>query len=155
MNVVIREFKPEDYYEVYKLWKLTKQVALDRKWIYELKAKRQPDLFLVAEVDGKVVGAVVSTYDVQFSHVHHLAVHPDYQNRGIGSLLLSEIERRLKARGCLGLLITVNKRNPRYEEVLKFYRKRGFRVIGDYTHVGKMIGRKEDMVKAYGVKEKC
>ena len=111
--------------------------------------------FLVAEVDGKVVGTVVSTYDVQFSHIHHLAVHPDYQNRGIGSLLLSEIERRLKARGCLGLLITVNKRNPRYEEILKFYRKRGFRVIGDYTHVGKIIGREEDVVKAYGVKEKC
>ena len=149
MDIIIREFKPEDYPEVLKLWKVTKQVALDRKWVYELKARRQPDLFLIAEVDGKIVGTAVSTHDVQFSQIHHLAVHPDYQGRGIGSKLLSEMERRLKARGCLGILITVSKKNPRYYEVLKFYRKRGFRVVGDYTHVGKIAGNREEVAKAF------
>jgi len=66
-----------------------------------------PDLALVAEVDGRVVGhalfypykVLLSGDAVQATSLHPLAVHPDFQKQGVGSKLMEEAHRRLKEKG--------------------------------------------------------
>ena len=63
-----------------------------------------PEGVLVAELDGIVAGYVVARHPTRFEssrhvlHVQGLAVHPDYQRRGIGRALLDAVAERGGAR---------------------------------------------------------
>ncbi len=66
-----------------------------------------PDLALVAEVEGRVVGhalfypykVLLSGEEVQATSLHPLAVHPNFQKQGVGSKLMEEAHRRLEEKG--------------------------------------------------------
>ncbi|MBU4225890.1 MAG: GNAT family N-acetyltransferase, partial [Chloroflexi bacterium] len=47
------------------------------------KLQRDPDLFLVAEYNGMVVGAVLGGFDGRRGLVYHLAVAENHRNRGV------------------------------------------------------------------------
>ena len=78
-----------------------------------------PDLSLVAEVEGQVVGHVmVSHVGLEVGDAHHriaslasLAVAPDFQRRGIGSALVREVIERADHRG---EALVVLKGSPEY-----------------------------------------
>ena len=61
--------------------------------------------FLVAEEDGRAVGLIRGVFDGSRAVVHVISVHPDYQRRGIGTDLVSEIAKRLKAKGANNLSV--------------------------------------------------
>ena len=63
------------------------------------KLLRDPDLFLVAEKDGAIIGAVMGGYDGRRGLVYHLAVAPDVRRLGIGRALMAEVEARLRDKG--------------------------------------------------------
>lgn len=77
--------------------------------------------FLKAIEDGQIVGSVRARSDGQTCYIGRLIVHPDYQNRGIGSALLKEIERIQKAERYELFTGSKSKRN------LYFYNKHGYR----------------------------
>jgi ribosomal protein S18 acetylase RimI-like enzyme len=52
--------------------------------------------------------------------IHRLCVSPDYQNRGIGSKVLSHIEEQIKSMGYLSIRLDVFSENP---YALKLYEK--------------------------------
>jgi ribosomal protein S18 acetylase RimI-like enzyme len=85
----------------------------------------QPELFLVAEQDGEVVGTAMGGYDGHRGWLYTIAVKPDRQGRGIGSLLLGEAERRLQAMGCGKVNLQIRAGN---EAVAAFYRRHGYDV---------------------------
>ncbi|HSJ78526.1 MAG TPA: GNAT family acetyltransferase [Erythrobacter sp.] len=85
----------------------------------------QPELFLVAEQDGAVVGTAMGGYDGHRGWLYTIAVKPDRQGRGIGSLLLGEAERRLQAMGCGKVNLQIRAGN---EAVAAFYRRHGYDV---------------------------
>lgn len=60
----------------------------------ELKDKFKTHVILKATIDGKTVGSVRALSKDGTCHISRLMVHPDYQNRGIATKLLLEIERR-------------------------------------------------------------
>ena len=88
-------------------------------------ARFVPELSLVAEQDGEIVGHVMLSYvDIEpGSHrvlqVGPLAVSPPHQRRGIGSALMREAIRLADGRGEPLLLI---EGNPRYYERFGFIR---------------------------------
>lgn len=55
----------------------------------------------VAEVEGKLAGLITQKVDqeTRIGEVHFLAVHPDYQNRGIGTALIRFVLDRLRESG--------------------------------------------------------
>ena len=96
----------------------------------------QPDLFLVAELDGRVVGTTMAGYDGHRGWVHLVAVSPESRRRGIGRALMAEAERRLAALGCPKLNLQVRGTN---RGVVAFYERLGF-VVEDRVSLGKRLG---------------
>lgn len=50
--------------------------------------------FLKALYDGKIVGSVRGRAEGDTCHISRLIVHPDYQNRGIGKMLIHAVENK-------------------------------------------------------------
>jgi ribosomal protein S18 acetylase RimI-like enzyme len=84
---------------------------------------------LLAWRDGVAVGAAVCVWGFStFTgcpslNVHDLAVRPEHRGRGVGRLLLEEIERRARARGSSKLTLEVHATN---EAAIGLYRRFGF-----------------------------
>jgi ribosomal protein S18 acetylase RimI-like enzyme len=53
-------------------------------------------VFLVCEMDGRLVAVVRGDYDGSRPVIHQLSVHPEYQTRGIGTALVEEIVKRFQ-----------------------------------------------------------
>ena len=135
-SVLIRLFRyPEDYPAVRALWEsMEKGVRLGRSDApdeIEKKAGRDPDLFLVAEVDGRIVGSVIGGFDGRRGMLYHLAVAAPFREQGIAGQLMSEVESRLRAKGCLKCYLLVVNEN---DEAMRYYEKRGWASM-DHVHI--------------------
>jgi ribosomal protein S18 acetylase RimI-like enzyme len=124
----LRAFRyPEDYPAARRLWESAGPgIQLRRSDTPEeiqKKLARDPDLFLVAELDGKLVGTVIGGFDGRRGMIYHLAVDASVRERGIGGLLMDEVERRLKEKGCLRSYLLVTTDN---QHAMRFYEKRGW-----------------------------
>jgi ribosomal protein S18 acetylase RimI-like enzyme len=111
-GVQIREFRfPADYESVHRLWAgMEKGVKISRSdSLPEIQKKlaRDADLFLVAEVNGRVIGSVIGGFDGRRGFIYHLAVAVPFRGQGIGSCLMDEVESRLRAKGCLKCYLLV------------------------------------------------
>src|SRR5262249_2028601 len=89
--VQVRPFQVADADEVIALWH---RAGLARPWNdprrdIERKLLVQPELFLVAVLDGGVVGTVMAGYDGHRGWINYLGVDPDHQRRGIGRALMA------------------------------------------------------------------
>ncbi len=89
----------------------------------EKKVARDPDLFLVAEADNCIIGSVIGGFDGRRGLIYHLAVAASFRERGVGSLLMEEVESRLRAKGCLKCYLMVLPNNPGLET---YYQRRGW-----------------------------
>ena len=135
----IREFKLDDYDAIYVLWSNAGPgIGLGRSDTKEEVAKklqRDPDLFLVAESDGKIVGTVIGGFDGRRGIVYHLAVEQAFRSNGLGKRLMDEIERRLAAKGCIRSYLMVKREAA---DVQDFYRDIGWETM-DITIMAKNL----------------
>jgi len=129
---------PEDYEAVCDLWKNAGAgIQLRRSDTPEemlKKIQRDPDLFLLAVEEGRIVGTVIGGYDGRRGLIYHLAVDPHHRERGIGNLLMEEVERRLREKGCIKSYLLVTKEN---ESAMRFYEKRGWQPMDTVVLYGK------------------
>ncbi|MDF7648825.1 GNAT family acetyltransferase [Candidatus Pantoea formicae] len=133
----IRSFRQEDFEEVITLWE---RCDLLRPWNdpeldIERKMNHDPELFLVAEVGGEVVGSLMGGYDGHRGAAYYLAVHPDYQGRGFANALMNRLEKKLIARGCPKIHLMVREEN---DQVLAFYEKLDYEPV-DSVLLGKRL----------------
>lgn len=133
----IRPFCEPDRQAIIQLWQ---DCNLARPWNdpdqdISRKMAFQPELFLVAEDNEQVIASVMVGYDGHRGSVYYLAVSPEYQARGVGKQLMSEIEERLLKLGCPKLNIIVRSSN---DKVLEFYRKLGY-LPDDVVSLGKRL----------------
>lgn len=133
----IRTFKETDTEGVVSLWE---QCSLTVPWNdprKDIKRKLdvQPDLFIVCEDDTRIIGSVMGGYDGHRGWLYYLAVHPDWWQQKIGTLLVKEIEGRITAYGCPKINLMVRTGN---RKVLAFYRALGYEV-DEVVGLGKRI----------------
>lgn len=132
--VHIRQFRfPDDSNPVIDLWDHSGLgVQMGRSDKVEEIAKKQnmdPDLFLVAEYFGRIIGEVMWGYDGRRGLVYHLAVEDGYRQQGIGNDLLEELEELLRKKGCLRSYLLITRDNP----AIKFYEKHGWQLLDLYA----------------------
>lgn len=121
----IRVFRQADFEEVITLWE---RCDLLRAWNdpemdIERKLNHDPDLFLVAEVSGEIVGSIMGGYDGHRGSAYYLGVHPEFRGRGIANALLNRLEKKLIARGCPKINIQIREEN---DVVLGMYERLGY-----------------------------
>jgi GNAT superfamily N-acetyltransferase len=103
MNLILERAAPDDAAEILALQKLAYQseAAIYNDYtippltqtLEEIVADLKRQTFLKATLGGRIVGSVRAHMQEGTCFVGRLIVHPSYQNQGIGTRLLSEIER--------------------------------------------------------------
>jgi ribosomal protein S18 acetylase RimI-like enzyme len=136
--MIIRTYQESDESAVVALWR---QVLPDdaphndpadsirRKLVVERH------LFLVAELNGKVIGTVMGGYDGHRGWIYSVAVSPDHQRQGVGGNLLRKVEEELVAMGCPKVNLQVRSSNS---EVIAFYDRHGY-VVEERVSMGKRL----------------
>ena len=112
----IREFRsPQDYPAARLLWEQAgpgiQLRRSDEPDEIGKKLQRDPDLFLVAELDGELVGTVIGGFDGRRGMVYHLAVAGSHRREGIADALMAELEKRLIAKGAIRAYLLVHQDN--------------------------------------------
>ena len=135
MNV--RPFTECDQLAVISLWK---RCGLLRPWNdperdIQRKLHVQPELFLVADEAEVIIGSAMAGYDGHRGAVYYLAVEPDRQSKGLGRMLMDEVERLLIQMGCSKLNILIRSSNLKVRE---FYGKLGYKT-DDVACMGKRL----------------
>lgn len=84
--------------------------------------------FVVAELDGVVVGYQFSNLSEGQGYLARVAVHPDHQGQGIGMRLMAEAIDFFKGEGAR--VITLNTQQDN-QASRRLYRRFGFRLVGE------------------------
>lgn len=93
--------------------------------------KKADDRCLVAEVYGKIVGAVWTRVMNDYGHIADgipslaISLYKDYRHQGIGTELLREMLQLLKRDGYMQVSLSVQKANFAF----RMYQKAGFEVL--------------------------
>lgn len=128
LKIKIRSYRhPEDYKAVFRVWKLARKgihVSFsDEEEEIKKLVEKNPGLFFLAEIDGKVIGTAMGGFDGRRGIIYHLAVLPEFQNLRIGSKLLSCVEEGLKKAGCSKVYLFVVSENS---ELSDYYARHGY-----------------------------
>ncbi|WP_371803192.1 GNAT family N-acetyltransferase [Candidatus Lokiarchaeum ossiferum] len=121
----IINFSPDMYEEVYNIWVLTglSLGSSDTKEQITNVYHRNPNTFLVGMLDKKIVAVVMGGSDARRGYVHHLAVHPDYQRKNYGKVIMDELIKRFISLDIKKIHLFIEKSNKGVES---FYRKLGW-----------------------------
>lgn len=104
--------------------------------------------FIVAEVDGRVVGFLIGNLTAlrdgyKAGHVLSLAVDPAFRGLGIGRALINYFREVCRREGARKLFLEVKKNN---ESARRFYSHLGFKQMCIYPRYYRMRGYTEDAV---------
>jgi len=130
-DLVIRKIKPEDADEISRIEAVITKSSdrTDFGQIIVKQVRKDEDASFVAEIDGKVVGYMIS-YTVyagfgveKSAWIATLGVDPKFMGQGIGKMLAEEILRVYEERGIRNIFTSV-----RWDSVdlLSFFKTLGF-----------------------------
>ncbi len=130
MFEISSEFNQNIFSQIIQLWKIT-GVGNPARGDNFTSIKKSLDhggkIFTLLN-NQKVIGTCWLTHDFRRSYIHHMAIHPDYQNAGHGRKIL---ELALEYSQELGLQakLEVHKNNPHAQNL---YKKQGFKLLDGY-----------------------
>lgn len=134
--MIIRNYNESDSGSIVEILKLNKQYDypnMEGPNAMNRVADCDAAISLVAEADIGVVGYIKAIYDGSRSLIHLISVHPDYQNKGVGSALLKTVEDELKKRGAPGTTVSVTDKSVEFWEKKGFTRIPVFLMIKDFV----------------------
>ncbi len=123
---VFRSFEqvlgPTIYARLYPDWEVIQREAVE-----SVLRDREKFTVWVPELDQKVVGFIAYTLDLKerVGEVYMLAVHPDYQNRGIGTQLNTFALGKFKESG-MHLAVVGTGGDPGHAAARRSYEKAGY-----------------------------
>ena len=127
----IRDFQPEDTDALEAILKANQQYGhpeIDGPEAMLRVHQCAAAEFLVAELEGQVVGMVRGTFDGSRAIIYLASVQRDRQRQGIGRALVLEIARRFSGRGARSLAVIV-------PGDAGFWKELGFRQTTRVMHV--------------------
>ena len=125
MPLTFRPYVPEDQKAVVALWEACRLVVPQNDPIADIQTKMQfqPDLFLVAVAENRLVGTVMAGYDGHRGWINYLAVAPEQRRQGIAKAMIILVEKKLRALGCPKINLQVRRTNT---AMIHFYQAVGF-----------------------------
>lgn len=99
---MIRSATVNDHAQLYALWQRSEGICVRDEDAYAPFCRylqRNPQLSLVLELDGRVVGSLLVGHDGRRGYLQHLVVDQPWRGRGYARALLEEARVRLAAQG--------------------------------------------------------
>jgi len=123
--LLIRPYGKQDEREVIDLWLKCNLVvpANNPREDIARKLKINPEYFLVAVLNKKVVATCMAGYEGHRGWINYLAVSPEHRRRGIARKIVQHTENMLKSAGCPKINIQIRRSN---QDVINFYERIGF-----------------------------
>lgn len=110
-------------YQGFIAWKLPQ---LKKDWYQNPYA-----VYLIIEIESKIIGAIFGRMRAKTSHISHLMVVPDYQQKGIGRMMLKVWENIMMQQDVQKMTLEVSEKN---DGAIAFYQKMGFQCIKTLPH---------------------
>ena len=130
MSAIIRSATEADITAVYKI----EMGSYPDPWprsIFFLMRERAPDLFIITEAGGSIVGYAIGEMEwrrgIKIGHVMNIAVAAGWRRRGLAEKLLNELECRFRERVAEIAYLEVRASNTSAQ---RLYRKHGYREAG-------------------------
>ncbi len=127
----IRDFCQGDYDSLVDLWKVTGMGGEERgddKDVIQATIEAGGRLFVMHEEGVKLIGSSWLSHDQRRMYIHHFAIHPDFQGRGLSKILLDKCLDYCRLVG-LQVKLEVHKDNHR---ALNLYKSYGFSDLDGY-----------------------
>jgi len=123
----IRRLQVEDYPRLVELWSKAglpfKPKGRDSPQAIAKQMKENPDFFIGAFENGKLIGAVIASSDGRKGWINRLAVDPEYRRRGIAKAWTTEAEKALRQKGLKIFCALIEDSNKASKEL---FRKCGY-----------------------------
>jgi N-acetylglutamate synthase len=139
MSIEIRAMEVSDYAGSLSLWQSLSGLGLSSSDnADEIKSflEKNPETCFVGLDSSKIIGTILGGNDGRRGYIYHLAVHKDYQRKGIGKLLSEKCLWALKAQGLHKCHIFVIRDNL---EGLKFWQRIGWLLRRDILVMSKNL----------------
>lgn len=127
-----RNYRPEDLDRIVQLW--NEWTAPHQDTVHRLAdvvAACESGLGVVAVASGRVIGAVVARAERDTAEVLLFAQDKDHRHRGVGSALLTALEKRALDRGATTITVLV----PATEDRLLAFHNSGFTNATEMVHL--------------------
>ncbi len=126
----IRDFCQDDYNALLGLWNATGlggEERCDDRIVIQSTIEAGGRLFVMYKED-RLIGSSWLSHDHRRMYIHHFAIHPDFQGRGLSKILL---EKSLECCSLLGLQVKleVHKEN---HSAINLYKSYGFDDLEGY-----------------------
>ena len=135
---MFRKFKKTDTDAVIKLWETCKLIIPWNDPIKDIKRKLsiKDNLFIIGEINNKIIATAMAGYDGHRGYIYYLAVLPELQKKGIGSSVLSIIEKKLYKLGCPKINLFVRNTNIK---VKAFYKTNNYEMQDSQIYGKRLI----------------
>ncbi len=125
MNYSIRPMRFSDIEQIYRI----ECQVFPNPWprsFFENDLNNHNTIALVAEENDRIVGYGIATCAAIELHITNIAVDPEYQNRGIGKKLLTDLEMIGVERECLHAYLEVRVTNT---IAIEFYKMFQYKIV--------------------------
>ncbi|ALO17006.1 Acetyltransferase YpeA [Salinivirga cyanobacteriivorans] len=126
----ILSYLPGDFNEISKFWNKLGLGGAERgddEQVIE-RTINHGGAFFVMRVGNRLIGTAWITSDHRRLYLHHMGIHPEYQNQQLGYKLLEHCIQWSEKQG-LQLKLEVHQSN---KGAVHLYKKAGFKRLGDY-----------------------
>jgi ribosomal-protein-alanine N-acetyltransferase len=125
-NIVIRPMTIDDVDGVFEVEKN----CFEHYWSkgeFEKEMKNDVARYLVADIDGKIVGYVGIWFVAGEGHITNVAVHSDYRGQKIGDILIKHLVKMCEDNNVFAMTLEVRVSNIVAQNL---YKKYGFKLAG-------------------------
>ena len=98
--IVLDSIRETDYPKLIKLWGAAGNIEVRQTDTPEVLARflyRNPTCSYAAYAGSRLIGAILAGHDGWRGHLYHMAVKPDYRERGIGTRLVNAAVSAIKS----------------------------------------------------------
>jgi ribosomal protein S18 acetylase RimI-like enzyme len=129
---------PADYDALVELWKQAgleyRPNGRDSKLSIVIQMSMDPELFLGAFEDGRLIGSLIATFDGRRGWINRLATVPEERRKGVAKALIARAEKLLRQRGAMIIGAHVERENT---ASLRLFENSGYSQRGDIVYMSK------------------
>jgi ribosomal protein S18 acetylase RimI-like enzyme len=135
---MLRDLNIDDYDDLIRLWAEAglpyKPDGRDKRSNIDRELADGAAIFLVAEINGKLIGSILGTHDGRKGWINRLAVAPAYRRKGLAARLVREVEKELYDKGIEIIACLIEDWN---KSSMEAFQKMGYKCHNDIVYLSK------------------